>query len=134
MPDSWGPSSITPGNTALAMHQPHSSEHMLQVDKDKVQEGELTEDKEEDKEEEDKEGERRGTRLWGIDIGNDELMAEAEEVTLAYEYQLHGNDDNSHVLIRDLCGDDDESSESHSRVEDDQLPFICTSAAKRLKF
>jgi hypothetical protein len=31
MPDSWGPSSITLGNTALAMHQPHSGEHMLVI-------------------------------------------------------------------------------------------------------
>jgi hypothetical protein len=92
------------------------------VDKDKVQEGELTEDEEEDKEEDEEEDEE------------DELMAEAEEAALAYEYQLHGNDDNSHVLIGDLCEEDDESSESHSRVENDRLPFICTSAAKRLKF
>jgi hypothetical protein len=100
------------------------------VVRDGVQERELTED-DNDEEDDDDSDDEGGMTLWGIDIGDDELMAEAEEAALAHEYQLYGNDD-SDMLMRDLC-EDDEFPESYSRVDDDQLPFVYTSPAKRSK-
>ncbi|KAF9231673.1 hypothetical protein BU15DRAFT_90847 [Melanogaster broomeanus] len=94
---------------------------------DAVEEEELTEEEEEEEEEEGQ------TRLWGINMGDDELMAEVEEAALAYEYQLQGQDDSDEELIRDLSEVDDMFSESHGLVDDGELSFICT-PTKKWKF
>ncbi|KAF9225000.1 hypothetical protein BS17DRAFT_827708 [Gyrodon lividus] len=94
-----------------------------------LQEEELTEDGGNDDDVWEEE-EEEGVRLWDIDIGDDELMAEAEEAALTYEYQLHGQDDDLENVATRYLSDDDES---HSREDNNQLPSICNPPAKRLK-